>query len=120
MIYRRTYPADRLKIKEKCTQFGIEYDGREPLYGFVAIGEDGNEFVGCSYAHKALIIDPFFCSEPLAALKLFYETTGAASVLDFTNIIVQVNESNKKLVSELRRLGFEKIETKFALYKKVK
>lgn len=119
MNYRRTYAADRIAIKEMCEKEGILYDGREPLIGFVAIGEDGREFVGCSYAHKAIVIDPFICKVPIAALKLFYLTSGAVQALDFNNTIVQVSKDNSKLIDELGRLGFERIASKFALFKKV-
>lgn len=118
MKYRRTYSSDRIQIKEMYQAKGIQYDLREPLVGFVAVGDD-DKLLGFSYAHKAIIIDPFVCEVPLAALKLFYLTQGAVSALDFTNIIVQVSEDNENLLNELPRLGFERVQNKFAIFKKV-
>jgi len=121
MEYRRTRPSDRLQIEEILNHNGLKYDRREPLIGFVAEGEKEGEdgkLIGVSYVHKAAIIDPFICSNPLAAMKLFYQTQGAISAMDFSNVIVQINAENKKLLDELPRLGFIRVESKYAIFKK--
>ena len=115
--YRRTRAADRIQIKEMLSENHLDFDGREPMVGFVADGDD--KLVGVSFAHKAAVIDPFISSEPIAAIKLFYMTEGALSVEGYNTIIVQVNDMNKKLISELRRVGFAKIDNGFGIFKKV-
>ena len=103
-----------------CAAHNILYDGREPLIGFVAEGQEGEGILGASYAHKAAIIDPFICpNQPTPALKLFCMTEGALNALDFTNIVVQVNDDNSKLISELARMGFERVMSRYAIFKKV-
>jgi hypothetical protein len=94
------------------------YDGREPQIGFVAEGDE-EKLLGFSYAHKAIIIDPFICTIPMAALKLFLLTQGAVSALGFTNVVVQVSSDNEKLLDELPRMGFEKVQNKYVIFKKV-
>lgn len=118
MRYRRTSASDRIAIKEMATKYNLSYDGREPLIGWVAEGEDGN-LVGASYAHKTAIIDPFFCPEPMGALKLFVSTIASLSALEYGTVIMQVQEVNDKLKDELKRFGFEKVDRKYSMFKKV-
>jgi len=117
MIYRRTRPSDRIDVKSIIEKSNLFYDGREPLIGFVAIGRE-DKLEGVSYAHQAAIIDPFICTEPMAAMKLFCMTAGALSALNLDTVIVQVSESNKRLTEELKRLGFKKVEERYAIFKK--
>lgn len=118
MKYRRTRAADRIQIKEECKKQGLSYRGDEPLIGFVAEGETG-EIVGAAYAHKAAIIDPLFCPEPQALIKLLHQIEGALSALDFHNIVVQAQSTDKRLIQELKRLGFEPISQKFVTFRKI-
>lgn len=122
MQYRRTRPSDRPKIHKMLENANLKYDGREPLIGFVAEGdkeEDDGKLIGVSYVHKAAIIDPFICENALAAIKLFYGTQFAISALDFNTVVVQVNAANTKLLDELTRLGFSRVESGYAIFKKV-
>lgn len=122
MIYRRTRPADRIDVRKLCTENGLTFDEREPLVGFVAEDENTGADIrlrGFSFIHKAAIIDPFICKNPMAAMKLFYMSEGAISVLDLSTIVVQVNRANKSLAYELKCLGFTEVDAKYKVFKKV-
>ena len=119
MKYLRTRPSDRIQIRELFKEYNLEYDDREPLIGFCAKDEKTLQIFGAAYAHKAAIIDPFICEQPLAALKIFMQTMGALSALDYHNVIVQVSAANTKLVEDMGRLGFEKVTSDYVIFKKV-
>jgi hypothetical protein len=125
MIYRRTRAADRGEIRRILQEHHLEYDEREPLFGFVAEDESletrrgTGKLIGFSYAHACAIIDPFICTMPFPALKLFYATIGGLSVMNYNTIVVQTAEENIKLNKELRSLGFEKVENRYAIFKKI-
>lgn len=117
--YRRTYARDRVQVRALIDEHKMGYDDREPEIGFVSVEKETDKLIGVSYAHKAIIIDPFICEVPIAALKLFLLTQGAISQAGFSNMIVQINEDNKKFIDELGALGFERILNKYAVFKKV-
>lgn len=123
MIYRRTRPADRLDITRLAKDSGINYDGREPYFGLVAADEKTDKVIGCSYIHLGVVIEPFICKDPYPALKLFYETNGAISLLSsqmpISSTIIQIHADNKRLLDEVEKLGYERILAKYALFKKV-
>lgn len=119
MNYRRTRASDRKQIRERMEQLELQYDGREPLVGFVAEDSNTDELHGFSYVHKAAIIDPFACNIPLAARTLLGQTEGAISALGLDTIIVQVRVDNKDLVKQLHALGYDNIPREFILLKKV-
>ena len=124
MIYRRTRPSDRIDVRKMCEEAGLHFDEREPLIGFVAEDQrngSDSRLVGFSYVHQAAIIDPFLVKDnPVAAMKLFYQTDGAINMIpNCGSIVVQVSHSNKKLLDELPRIGFTRIGAEYVIFKKV-
>jgi hypothetical protein len=106
-------------------KYGLVYDEREPLFGFVAEDQDKDtkaptgKLIGFSYAHDCAIIDPFACEEPVPALKLFFATVGGLSVLNKNTIVVQTAVSNIKLAKEMESLGFVEVDTRHKVFKKI-
>ena len=118
MIYRRILDSDKEKILEMCENKNIKYDGRKPLVGFVAVGDNG-ELVGFILAHSAVLLEPFICDNPTAAVKLYYKMDGALDVLNVQTVLAHIKDENDKLKSELPRLGFTEIDSSYTMFKRI-
>ncbi len=117
MIYRRVKKEDLPKIEDLCIKSGVKYDGRAPFVGFVAEGDSG-ELVGFIFAHQAVIIEPFISESDTAAVKLYYMMEGALSAVGTENIIAHTRNSNEKLASELKKVGFVPVDRQYTVSKR--
>lgn len=120
MIYRRIQQSDYPQVQKMLHEHSIVYEtANKPLLGFVAIGDSG-ELVGFIFAHQCLMIEPFVVENATAGVKLNYMMEGAISALGVGISIAHIKNENEKLDQEIRRAGFQEIDTTvYKLFKKV-
>jgi len=120
MIYRRIQQSDYPQVQKMLHEHSIVYEtANKPLLGFVAIGDSG-ELVGFIFAHQCLMIEPFVVENATAGVKLNYMMEGAISALGVGISIAHIKNENEKLDQEIRRTGFQEIDTTvYKLFKKV-
>ena len=116
MIYRRIKADDYVKVVDFCKKHSINYDGRTPFIGFLAI--DGSEVHGIIFSHNVALIEPFIAEESNVALKLFYLMEGALSATNTQIIAAYVNGGNNKLIKETGKVGFVQLNNQYTLFKK--